>query len=161
LPRFEKYLLCDRDGAFPIDFGSSWEEKVLLAELQREGNVAWYRNPDRAAQESLGVTYEDGDEMKIVRPGFIFFSKLADGSVVADIVDPHGIQFADALPKLKGLARYAEANPGTYRRIEAVAKIDEQYRVLDLLNAEVRTAALAATLAKALYTRSAGRDYAA
>jgi hypothetical protein len=161
LPRFEKHLLCDSDGAFPLDFGSSWEEKVLLAELQREGNVAWYRNPDRAAQESLGVTYEDGDEMKIVRPDFIFFSRLADGSIVADIVDPHGIQFADALPKLKGLAKYAEANPGTYRRIEAVAKIDEQYRVLDLLKADVRTAVYAATSAKALYTSSAGRDYAA
>jgi type III restriction enzyme len=106
------------------------------------------------------VTYEDGDEMKIVRPDFIFFSRLADGSIVADIVDPHGIQFADALPKLKGLAKYAEANPGTYRRIDAVAKIDEQYRVLDLLIQDVRTAVHAATSAKALYTSSAGRDYA-
>ncbi len=105
------------------------------------------------------MTYEDGDEMKIVRPDFIFFSRLADGSIVADIVDPHGIQFADALPKLKGLAKYAEANPGTYRRIEAVAKIDEQYRVLDLLNAGVRTAIQAATSAKALYLGPVSKVY--
>jgi type III restriction enzyme len=144
LPRFKKHLLCDGDGEFPFDYGSSWEETVLLAELQREDNVAWYRNPDRAAQESLGVTYEDGDEMKIVRPDFIFFSRLEDGSIVSDIVDPHGIHLADALPKLRGLARYAEENAGSYRRIEAVAKIDEKYRVLDLRKEQVRTAIHAA-----------------
>lgn len=159
LPRFEKHLLCDSDGAFPMDFGSSWEEKVLLAELQREGNVAWYRNPDRAAQESLGVTYEDGDEMKIVRPDFIFFARLADGSIVADIVDPHGIHLADALPKLKGLARYAEANGGNYRRIEALAAIDERFRTLDLTNAKTRDAVFAATSSKKLYESSAASDY--
>ncbi len=105
------------------------------------------------------MTYVDGDEMKIVRPDFIFFSRVADGSIVADIVDPHGIQFADALPKLKGLAKYAEANPGTYRRFEAVAKIDEQYRALDLLSADVRAAVHAATSAKALYLGQASKGY--
>jgi type III restriction enzyme len=44
--------------------------------------------------------------MKIVRPDFIFFSWLTDGNIAADIVDPHGIQFADALTKLRGLAKY-------------------------------------------------------
>ena len=160
LPRFEKHLLCDSDGVFPMNFGSSWEEKVLLAELQQKGNVAWYRNPDRAAQESLGITYEDGDEMKIVRPDFIFFLKLADGIIVADIVDPHGIQFADALPKLKGLAKYAEANAGNFCRIEAVAEIEGRYRVLNLLDEEVRAAVHAGTSAKALYASSVARDYA-
>jgi type III restriction enzyme len=161
LPRFEKHLLCDSDGAFPMDFGSSWEEKVLLAELQREGNVAWYRNPDRAAQESLGVIYEDGDELKIVRPDFIFFTRLADGSIVADIVDPHGIHLADALPKLRGFAKYAEANAGSYRRIEAVAKIDEQYRVLDLTNQQVRMKVLQSISIKALYVGEAAKLYSA
>jgi type III restriction enzyme len=68
--------------------------------------------PDGDAADFLngpaGVIYEDGDEAKIVRPDFLFFGKLPDGSVFADIVDPHGIQFGDAIPKLKGLARYAE-----------------------------------------------------
>lgn len=154
LPQFEKHLLCDSDGAFPMYFGSSWEEKVLLAELQREGNVAWYRNPDRAAQESLGVTYEDGDDMKIVRPDFIFFSKLADGTIVADIVDPHGIHLADALPKLKGLAKYAEAHSISYRRIEAVAEIDGHYRMLDLTSDKVRETIAKAQSTKSLYQNS-------
>lgn len=159
LPRFEKHLMCDRDGTFPVDFDSSWEEKVLLAELQREDNIAWYRNPPRMAQESIGVTYEDGNEIRIMRPDFIFFSQLADGSVVADIVDPHGIQFADALPKLRGLARYAQDNPGIYRRILSVAKVDEQYRMLDLQNADVREEIKRATSANALYKGNAAKNY--
>lgn len=161
LQRFEKHLLCDAEGLFPIDFGSSWEEKVLSAELQSEGTVAWYRNPDRAMQESLGINYEHGDELKIVRPDFIFFSKLTDGAIVANIVDPHGTQYEDALPKLKGLAKYAEANAGTYRRIEAVAEVDGRYRVLDLLKGEVRTAIHQATSSKALYAGAAAKDYVA
>jgi hypothetical protein len=159
LPRLEKHLLCDSDGAFPMDFGSSWEEKVLLAELQREGNVAWYRNPDRAAQESLGVTYEDGDEMKIVRPDFIFFSRLADGSIVADIVDPHGTHLADALPKLKGLAKYAEANAGIFRRIEVFAKIGDRNRIIDLTEPSARTIVNSATSIAEVYNSSAANDY--
>ena len=159
LPRFEKHLLCDSDGTFPVDFGSSWEEKVLLAELQKAENVAWYRNPDRAAQESLGITYEDGDEMRIVRPDFIFFSKLSDGTIVADIIDPHGIHLADALPKLQGLAQYAEANAGSYRRIGAVAKIDDKYRVLDLTKPSVREVVYKAASAKKLYESNAAENY--
>ncbi len=34
LPCFERHLLCDEGGQFPEAFGSSWEEKVLLAELE-------------------------------------------------------------------------------------------------------------------------------
>ena len=105
------------------------------------------------------MTYEDGDEMKIVRPDFIFFSKQADGNIVADIVDPHGVHLADALPKLKGLAQYAEANFSTYRRIEAVAKIDDNYRALDLTKANVRAAIQAAASAKSLYAGDKAKDY--
>jgi hypothetical protein len=150
LPGFEKHLLCDSHGLFPGDF-NSWEGEVVLAELQREGTIAWYRNPDRASQDSLGVTYEDGDEMKIVRPDFIFFSKQADGNIVADIVDPHGIHLADALPKLKGLVKYTEANAGIYRRVDAIAKVGETFRVLNLAEQSVREAIGAAVSVKSLY----------
>jgi type III restriction enzyme len=126
---------------------------------KREGAIAWYRNPDRASQDSLGVIYEDGDEMKIVRPDFIFFSKQSDGTIVADIVDPHGIHLADALPKLKGLAKYADANLSAYRRIEMVAKIDDKYRFLDLTNDKVRAAIQAATSAKSLYAGNTAKDF--
>ena len=159
LPRFERHMLCDEDGLFPESFNSSWEDKVLLAELQREGNVAWYRNPARASQDSLGLTYEEGGETKIVRPDFIFFARLPDGSIVADIVDPHGYHLADALPKLKGLARYAEINSEHFRRIEAVTAIGNGYKVLDLSEPVVRAAIRDATNAKTLYESSFAAEY--
>ena len=158
LPRFERHLLCDDDGLFPGDF-NKWEAKVVSDELQRAGTLGWYRNPSRASQDSLGVTYEDGGDVKIVRPDFVFFSRLPDGSVAADIIDPHGIQFADALPKLRGLAKYAEANPGVYRRIEVFADIAGRARVVDLTETAARAAAATAVSIKELYESEAASDY--
>lgn len=159
LPRFERHLLCAEDGMFPEDF-NSWEGDVLSAELKRAGTIAWYRNPSRASQDSLGVTYEDGGDVKIVRPDFIFFAKLADGSIAADIVDPHGTQFGDSIPKLKGLAKYAATYGETFRRIDAIAKVGEGFRVLDLKEEAVRAAVESATSVKALYESAVADDYA-
>ena len=158
LPRFEKHLLCDEDGLFPVSV-NSWEERVLSIELSRKDTIGWYRNPSQASQDSLGVTYEDGSETKIVRPDFIFLVELPNGTIAADIVDPHGTQFSDALPKLKGLASYTEANDGIYRRIDAVAQIGGAYRVLDLTEASVRAAVGSAETVVELYRSEAASDY--
>ena len=158
LPKYEKHLLCDDDGLFPGDF-NEWEAKTIAGELAREGTIGWYRNPSRVSQDSLGVTYEEGGEVKIVRPDFIFFARQADGSVAADIIDPHGIQFGDALPKLRGLADYAEANPGVFRRVEVYAEIDGKPRVIDLSEEACRTAVRSATTVKEAYLHSAASDY--
>ena len=159
LPRFEKHLLCDEDGLFPEDF-NSWEGRVVSDELNREGTIRWYRNPARASQDSLGVTYEDGSEPKILRPDFIFFARLRDGTVVADIVDPHGIQFGDALPKLKGLAKYAEDNVGIFRRIEVFAEVHGKARVIDLTEPSARAAVNSAANVRDVYDSDAASDYA-
>ena len=143
LPRFDRHLLCADDGLFPGAF-NTWETEVLRAELARAGTVAWYRNPSRASQDSVGIVYEEDGEPKIVRPDFVFFGLLGDGAIVADIVDPHGTQFSDAGPKLKGLARYAAVHAGVFRRIEAVARIGDAFRVLDLTERDVRAAVASA-----------------
>ena len=158
LPSFERHMLCDEHGMFPEDF-NSWEGEVVKSELARAGAVAWYRNPSRASQDSLGIIYEDGGEPRIVRPDFVFFVQQDDGTVAADIVDPHGIQFGDAMPKLKGLAQYAERFGDQYRRIEAVAKIGDKFRVLDLKEAATRASVSAATSIKALYESADAFDY--
>jgi type III restriction enzyme len=159
LPRYEKHLLCDDDDLYPEHFSSDWERKVLLSELKRDESIAWYRNPGRAGQESLGVTYVENNETKIMRPDFIFFVRLPNGEVAAEIVDPHGFHFADALPKLKGLATYAEKNGEHFRRIEVIAKINESYRLIDLKEKSVRDEISAASSAKALYESSSAIDY--
>lgn len=158
LPRFERHMLCDEDGLFPENF-NSWENKVLMTELRREETIAWYRNPPRASQDSLGIVYEDDEERRIVRPDFIFFARQPDGSIAADIIDPHGVQFSDALPKLRGLAVYAEATRSIFRRIEAVAEIGGFYRVLDVTEPSVREAIRKATSAKALYEGNLAAEY--
>lgn len=151
IPTYKHHLLCSEDGTFPTEM-NKWEIEVLQAEMPREGFQAWYRNPSRSSQDSLGIAYIDSNkQVKIVRPDFVFFTTQSDGTVVADIVDPHGTQFSDAIPKLQGLAQYAEGHPHVYRRIESVAKIGDTLRVLDLTNATVRKAVEEAKDAKALY----------
>lgn len=78
---------------------------------------------------------------------------------MADIVDPHGIHLADALPKLKGLALYAETHAKAYRRIESVAEIKGKLRVLDLKNEDVRKGIAEAIDAASLFTGKLAGDY--
>jgi hypothetical protein len=158
LPKYEKHMLSDAEGWFPEDF-NTWETDVLNAELKRSDSVAWYRNPSRASQDSLGVTYEDGHTINMVRPDFIFFAQLPDSTVVADIIDPHGTQFSDSIPKLRGLARYAATAGKHYRRIDAVAKVDDVFKVLDLKEVKVREAIESATSINELYSSNIAANY--
>lgn len=159
LPTFTHHLLCTEDGTFPADFTSSWETDVLDVEKTRSGFVGWYRNPGRSSQDSLAIVYEHGDRTRTLRPDFVFFSKDDSGAIVASIVDPHGHHFDDSLPKLRGLAAYAEANAGHFQRIEAVAKIGDDLRVLDLTSGTVRKAIAEAADAKSLYEGAASATY--
>lgn len=158
LPTYADHMLCDEEGMFAAEM-NTWEIEVLQAEMRRKGFQAWYRNPSRSSQDSLGIAYTDNTQVKIVRPDFIFFSTQSDGTVTADIVDPHGTQFSDALPKLQGLALYAETHPTVYRRIEALAKVEGELRVLDLTDPIVRKAVAEANDAKGLYESSFASDY--
>jgi len=127
--------------------------------MEREGFRFWYRNPNRPSQDSLGVAYVHEGETKIVRPDFLFFAQDARGKVVVDIVDPHIIDWADALAKLQGLAHYAESHPGAFRRVEAVAEVGGKLRALDLTRPEVQKALKSAVSARALYEGALASDY--
>ena len=126
--------------------------------MKRTGFQFWYRNPQQPGQSSLGIAYVEDEQYKIVRPDFIFFAEQ-DGKVVVDLVDPHGLHLADALPKLKGLAIYAESYGSSYRRIESVAEACGKLRVLDLKLPDVRQAIKEATSAKGLYEGTWASDY--
>lgn len=157
IPSYTQHLLCDDQGAYPAELGA-WEQAVLKAEMGRAGFKAWYRNPDRPSQDSLGIAYEDGGDTKIVRPDFLFFAEQG-GRIVVDLIDPHGFHLADALPKLKGLARYAETHAKVYRRVEAVADSGGKLRVLDLTRTDVREAIIKADSAEVLYKSVVAGDY--
>ncbi|WP_175771731.1 DEAD/DEAH box helicase [Burkholderia ambifaria] len=139
LPIWKSHLLCVKDGGYPAEL-NVWETKVLEIESGRKGFSFWYRNPQQPGQSSLGVAYLSDGQYRMVRPDFIFFATLHDGTVVADLVDPHGTQLADAIPKLRGLAEYARTHAKAYRRIESVAAVNGKLRVVDLTREDVRAA---------------------
>ena len=107
----------------------------------------------------MGVAYIENDEHKIVRPDFIFFATQQDGTVVADIVDPHSTYLSDALSKLQGLALYAETHAEVYRRIESINEVNGTLRVLDLTCQDVREAIAVSTSAASLYAGELANDY--
>jgi type III restriction enzyme len=152
------HLLADEKGDFPVGSGrrgdplNEWEVEVLDAELARDDTVAWYRNPSNAGADALQIPYVSGEKWKPMQPDFIAFSKRKNGSIGASIVDPHGHHLSDALPKLRGLCRFAERYGDRFIRIEAIAKIDRDgLRMLDLKDADVRKAIGDEESVKALY----------
>lgn len=157
---FEMHLMAGEDGKVPMHFTSSWEPKVLAAESGRPGFRGWYRNPDRATADALAIAYRDelGD-WRALRPDFVFFGTSHDGQVVADLVDPHGHHLSDALPKLRGLADFAERFAADFRRIESVAETGGKLRVLDITKVSVCQAIRDAKSAKALYESDLASDY--
>lgn len=158
LPTYKRHLLCDAQGKYPAEL-NTWEVKVVETEMRRAGFSFWYRNPQHPGQSSLGIAYLSGEQYGIVRPDFIFFAAQAEGTIVADIVDPHGLHLADALPKLQGLALYAESHANVYRRIESVAEAKGKLRVLDLTNEVVRKGIASAKDAESLFSGGLASDY--
>jgi len=160
LPTRSMHLMAAEDGTFPIDL-NEWERQVLDAERNRTGFKGWYRNPGRATRESMAVAYKDSatGDWKALRPDFVFFATQLDGTVVADLVDPHSHHLSDAIPKLQGLADFAEHHGTGFRRIESVAKTGGTLRVLDLTKPAVRQAIRDATNAKSLYDSGIAYDY--
>jgi type III restriction enzyme len=156
-PTWKCHLLADKDGKYPAEL-NQWERAVVEAESKRVGFRFWYRNPQQPGQSSLGIAYLEDEQFKIVRPDFIFFAEQ-DGKIVVDLVDPHGLHLADALPKLKGLATYAETYASAYRRIEAVAEVGGRLRAIDLTCADARQAIGDAVSPKGLYESTLAHDY--
>jgi hypothetical protein len=158
IPTYKKHVLCDENGEYPSKL-NDWEIAVIHSESKRKGFGFWYRNPQYPGQSSLSIAYLTREQYKILRPDFIFFSRVEGGKVVADIVDPHGLHLSDTLAKLQGLAQYAEKHVTVYRRIESVAAIKGKLRVLDLTRLNVRNAIAQAKDSESLFAGSLASDY--
>lgn len=137
------HLLADEEGMFPIGKLNPDEVQVLDTEIQRGDLLAWYRNPT-GGRDSMSIAYQDAHgAWRTLRPDFLFFVDGREGAK-ANIVDPHGSWLPDALPKLRGLARFAEVYGDSFHRIESISRIDGELRVLDMTLPEVRTHVLEA-----------------
>lgn len=160
LPVWDNHLLCNDDGKYPAEM-NDWERTVVEAESAKPGFSFWYRNPQQPGQSSLGIAYEKLGQYGIVRPDFLFFATQGDGSLVVDLVDPHGLHLSDALVKLQGLALYAANHADTYRRIESIAQVkgSDKLRVLNLKRREVQDAVADAQDAEVLFSSGLADDY--
>lgn len=159
LPTRIGHLMSDGNGNFPVGSLNKWEIEVLDKEMARPGFQAWYRNPSRPSGDALAVAYQnDRGEWRRMCPDFLFFHGV--GTVKVSIVDPHGPHLADALPKLRGLAEFAEEHGESFYRIESVARMPGGVlRVLDLTELSVREAVAKAHDAESLYRSDAAADY--
>ncbi|MGJ8670900.1 MAG: DEAD/DEAH box helicase [Oceanococcus sp.] len=159
LPTRPLHLMADSNGQFPITELNAWELSVLDTEMNRGDLLAWYRNPARASDDALAVAWKDGhDNWRRMCPDFIFFHGNSK-DVKVSIVDPHGHHLGDALAKLRALAKFAEEHGHAFHRIDAVAKIDDQLRALDLKDSNTRKHVSGATDAGALYGSENAANY--
>jgi type III restriction enzyme len=132
------HLMSDDDGNFPLTTLNQWERDVVNAELARPSVRAWYRNPSRAAVDSLGIAYrDDTGNWRSMHPDFVFFHDV-QGQTEASIIDPHGHHLGDAEIKLKALAHFAKDYGSCFHRIEALTEVGGHMRVLDMQNHNVR-----------------------
>jgi hypothetical protein len=162
LPRYPGHLFSDPEGLYPAEL-NDWETRVLQAELERPGFVAWYRNPGSATPASLRIAYQDDEgEWASLQPDFIIVSRRDDGTLAASIADPHGDYLADARAKLQALAVFADLFADRFVRVESIAKGDDgALRVLDLTDPTVRDEVVAFKEARvtALYESRPSRPY--
>ena len=153
------HLMADGSGDFPVGSLNKWEIEVLDKEMARPGFQAWYRNPSRPSGDALAVAYRNArGEWRRMCPDFLFFHEAE--TVKVSIVDPHGPHLADALPKLRGLAEFAEKHGESFHRIESVARLaGDALRVMDFMEPSVWEAVAEAQDAEALYRSDADADY--
>lgn len=158
LQKYSKHMYIDANREF-LTKVNGLEKIVIEHELGRRGIIGWYRNSPNMTAPSLGIFYREDENLRILRPDFIFFSKSADDKVVADIVDPHGSHLQDYLSKMKGLAEYAETHKGQFNRIESVTDIDGKKRCLNFVEPAACKAVQNAKSIKEAFDSRAARDY--
>lgn len=139
---FNNHLYLNRQGFARIKL-NSWELDIIREEEKRDDFVYWFRNPSRKPS-SLTIPYYDGKNSKPMYPDFLIIRKDPDLDYIIDILEPHSPTYSDNLPKAKGMADYANNNPGI-GRIQLIRKLETgrnrgKYVRLDLSKSAVREA---------------------
>ena len=138
----------DEQGAKIIDVVSA-DRKTFPPKTvwKRTDFVCWLRNPSRAAW-ALCLPYDIGGEKKSFYPDFLIVRSDPSVDYVVDILEPHGNQYVDNLPKAKALAEYAKAED-RLGRIQLIHKTTDaggtsRFIRLDLTDMAVRDKVLRA-----------------
>ena len=105
---YENHLLASPDTGIAKIKLNGWEASLIEEESHRSDFVCWLRNQARASW-ALCLPYDIGGEKKSFYPDFLIVRSDPAVDYVVDILEPHGNQYADNLPKAKALAEYARA----------------------------------------------------
>lgn len=137
---FDNHLFLNSEGIARIKL-NNWELDIINEEQQRDDFVFWFRNPSRKPS-SLTIPYFNGKHSKPMYPDFLIIRKDPVLEYVIDILEPHNPDYDDNLPKAKGMAEYANNNPGI-GRIQLIRKLTSgrnrnKYVRLDLSKSAVR-----------------------
>lgn len=123
---------------------NGWESALIEEESRRSDFACWLRNQPRTSW-ALCLPYELGEEKKAFYPDFLIVRRDPDLKYVVDLLEPHGNQYADNLPKAKALAEYAK-NEDRFGRIQLIRKRADGHLFvrLDLTDIEIREKVLKA-----------------
>ena len=145
---YENHLLASPETGVAKIKLNGWESSLIEEETRRADFVCWLRNPSRATW-ALCLPYEINGEQKAFYPDFLIVRNDPAVDYVVDILEPHGDQYADNLPKAKALAKYAkdEDRIGRIQLIHKTTGAGESNRFvrLDLTDIATREKVLRAT----------------
>ncbi len=138
---YYQHLYAEEDGVFKT-YLNTWEQGTLEEEIRRPDFVCWFRNPAKASW-ALCIPYKMGNVDKPMYPDFLIVRMDDEGEYVMDALEPHGDQYADSLPKAKGMAKYA-AQEERLGRVQMIREVTDKatkkrrYLRLDFTKGEVR-----------------------
>jgi len=145
---YDNHLLASPETGLAKIKLNGWEAALIEEESRQSDFVCWLRNPSRAAW-SLCLPYEINGETKSFYPDFLIVRSNPAVDYVVDILEPHGDQYKDNLPKAKALAEYAkrEERIGRIQLIHKGTDIagNSKFKRLDLTDIMVREKVLKAT----------------
>lgn len=144
---YTNHLFADENGKAKIKLDSTWEDGIIEEEARNPEFVCWLRNKARASW-ALTIPYEMNNVIKPAYPDFIIIRRdlKSTSGYVIDILEPHNPTINDNLPKAKGFAKYAEAEP-LIGRIQLIRKVRDggidKFKRLDFSKGEIRQKVLA------------------
>ncbi len=137
---YDNHLLASPETGIAKIKLNGWEADLIDEEAHRSDFLCWLRNPSRAAW-ALCLPYDMNGEKKSFYPDFLIVRSDPMVEYVIDVLEPHGNQYADNLPKAKALAEYAKAED-RLGRIQLIHKTTDasgtKFVRLDLTDIAVR-----------------------
>lgn len=136
---YNNHLLVSPETGFAKIKLNGWEDGLIEKEAERSDFLCWLRNPPRASW-ALCLPHNIHGETRPFFPDFLIIRNDPMVGYVVDVLEPHGNQYADNLPKAKALAEYAqnETRLGRIQLIHKTSGVNGNFVRLDLTDIAVR-----------------------